>query len=363
MNQYYTLNGAVKAEPSHESDHPAFENERLIIALHNTQEKLERISIELSEKARTIDILAAKLERYQAKFPDYWNASSITYIYEEENGDRKVIWTVTDTELGNNHYSFIQFETAIHDGVTGIKFLQGLHYFKSHPNASTLNCLPVKGAYSAETNKSISAIGTSDWKAVKDLARKLQSALSNDEFPEIPKNYSTELANGLTTLKSVLEKWPKVPRYDTVELSGHIESDQYQALDLTIDNLEVESIKIPQLSYRLSSVNEPGKPFGQFPRLEFDETTADIFEKWFIETSDHRGSRLELRFADPDQMDVTTWRKLSQRDQLLIAANISALPQILKYLKNHAGNSLDWSAWEKISTKLKNILANTIKKY
>lgn len=369
VSNFTTLNGAVN-DQSHDdgdSSHRMLENDLLITALHATQEKLERTSIELSEKKLEIMTLASKLERLYKRFPNYWDAVSISYTVSEEiAGQRKITWTVCDSELGNNFYKLIKFETAIHDGVTSIKFLkgsQGLNHFKSNPNLSVLNCLPVNGSYAAENNKCISSIGTTDWKAIKDLAKKLQFALANNEFPEIPKDYSAALANGLTTLRNVFDKWPKVLRYDTIELTNNIKSEEYQALDIKITNLEIESLKVPELCYRISSVNEPGKPFGQFPRLEFGKDTVDIFENWFKETSDHRGDRLELRFADPDQMDIATWKKLSQRDQLLVAGNISVLPQALKELKIHAKNSLDWSAWEKLSTKLKNILAATLKKH
>ncbi|WP_207870427.1 hypothetical protein [Pseudomonas sp. 51_B] len=364
MSPLAALNGVANAD-SVDSSQQALENDLLVSALHTTQEQLERTTIELCEKNLTIEKMTSKLNRLLAKFPDYWEAESIDYsISEDNNGVRKIIWSVSDTELGNNYYKYLQFETALSGGVTGIKILntsQGLDFFKFNTRAKYLNCLPVNGAYSAENNKCISSIGTSDWKAIKDLASKLRAALINNEFPEIPNDFNTDVASGLNRLKHVFDHWPNIPRYDAIELKESVHTDEYQALDISISNLEVDSSLIASFTYRISSVNEPGKHFGQFPRLEFGESTTNCFDNWFKETSDHRGNRLELRFADPDQMDIGVWKKLSQRDQLLIVANISILPEALKKLKDQGNIGLDLDAWEKLSAKVKKILASTVK--
>jgi len=364
ISQLAPLNGAAKAD-SVDSSQQALENDLLVSALHTTQEQLERTSIELCEKKLAIETLTSKLNRLYAKFPNYWEVESVKYSISEDNtGARKIIWNISETELNNKTYKSLQFETALSEGVTGIKILnssQGLDYFKSNPKTLHLSCLPVNGSFAAENNKRISSIGTSDWKAIKDLVIKLRAALINSEFPEIPKDFSNDLAAGLNRLKHVFDNWPNVLRYDAIELKRHTQTDEYQALELSISNLEIESTLIPSFTYRISSVNEPGKHFGQFPRLEFDQDTSTSFDNWFKETSDHRGNRLELRFADPDQMDVGVWKKLSQRDQLLIAANISTLPDAMRKLKDQGNTGLDWDAWEKLSAKLKKILANTVK--
>ncbi|MEE1918372.1 hypothetical protein V0R52_18440 [Pseudomonas asiatica] len=365
LSQLTALNGAAKTEAVSDPTQQAFENELLIKALHNTQEQLERVSIELYEKKCAIDALSSKLEKLYAKYPNYWEADSICHsIIEDKSGKRKITWTVSKTELSNKKYNSLKFETEVHNGITGIKFhksCEDLDFFKNNPKASELNCLPVNGSYSIENNKFISSIGSSDWKAINDLISKLKAALINNEFPEIPKDLSQDISNGLGSLKHVFDNWPKIIRYDAIELIQHIHSTEYQALDLSISNLEIESVFVPKFSYRVSSVNEPGKNFGQFPRIEFDENSAVSFEKWFPETSDHRGNRLELRFADPDEMDISVWKKLSQRDQILIAANISILSDTLKKLKAKSNTELGWDAWVKLSEKLKKILAHALK--
>lgn len=361
-----TMNGTTdsNSRPHLELSESEIENELLVSALHATQEKLEEATIQLETNLDLVDKLSRRLARLNTKFPNYWEARSIKYkISEVTPGSKKIQWEVVETELAGKSYELINFETTCKNGLAGIKILsssKGLDFFSLHNQSKELSCSPVNGSYSAPENKLISSIGTSDWKIIRDLVKKLKFSLTTNVFPDMPEDAVKELANGLNTLSAVLEKWPSVLRYDNVELTQYTNSSEYQALGLRFTNIELASKKCPSFSYYLSSVNEPSNSFGQFPRLEFHENMSENFEKWFCETSDDRGQRLELRFASPNQMDIDVWKKLSSSDQFFIAANISTLPDILQTLRSKGSADLDWDAWLKMSSHLNKILASTL---
>lgn len=364
INGISTRNGTVQDQTVLHPIDMSIENELIIKSLHDTQEQVEQLTAELRKKDLTIKSLKNKLEKMRAKHPNYWEAAAIDYsVKKDKAGSNFVSWTVTDTELGNKNYSLLAFDTEVCDGLTSIKFKKtskDLFFFKNNPTAQELNCLPVNGSYTAASNRMISSIGSSDWRAINELITKIISGLLNDDFSKIPEELAQELARGLQALKAVFEKWPKVIRYDSIRLAQKTNTPEYQSIDVVVSNLEIESETIAEFSYRVSSVNEAGENFGQYPRLEFYQNSASKFEKWFVETSDDRGSRMELRFADPEDMDMDTWKKLSIRDQVLILANTSILPDAFRNLGGSHKEGLATGEWTALSEKITRIMKNAM---
>lgn len=359
------MNKPAEAYTKPELDEIEIENEILLSALHITQEKLEETTAELEASLKLVRKLSDTINRISSQFPHYWDAQSIQHDFVNTvSKSNKIKWVVTDTELAGRNYELIEFETTYRNGLTELKIKdssKGFDFFSLYPSKNELNCSPVNGSYSAPENKLLSSIGTSDWKAIKELVKKLKNSLTTNQFSNIPSDVTKHIVSGLNTLGIILEKWPTVLRYDNLELFHTVNSSEYQSLGLKLINVEFSSKSLPSFSYHLSSVNEPGKSFGQFPRLEFYEDTKAHFEKWFCETADTRGNRLELRFAYPNQMDVGVWKKLSSNDQLLIAANISKLPETLKTLQSKGNKGLDFDAWVALSANLSKILSSALK--
>ncbi|WP_368607861.1 hypothetical protein [Pseudomonas fulva] len=364
MNGISTRNGSVQDQTILHTSDTSIENELIIKSLHDTQEQVEQLTAELRKKDLAIKSLEDKLEKMRAKYPNYWEAASISYsVKKNKTGSNFVSWTVTNTELGNKNYSLLSFDTEIYEGLTSIKFnktSKDLYFFKNDPSAQELNCLPVNGSYTTENNRIISSIGSSDWRAINDLITKIIFGLLNDDFSKIPQELAQKLARGLQALKAVFEKWPKVIRYDSIRLAQKTNTPEYQSVDVAVSNLEIESEIIAEFSYRVSSVNEAGKNFGQYPRLEFYQNSASKFDKWFVETSDDRGSRMELRFADPEDMDMSTWKKLSIRDQVFILANTSILPDAFKNLASTHNPGLATGEWTALTEKITKIMKNAM---
>src|SRR5690606_3325920 len=109
-----------------------------------------------------------------------------------------------------------------------------------------------------------------------------------------------------------------------------------------------------QLQYRLATVNEPGQPVGKNPRLEFPQCAQYTLKSWFAETADDRGSRLELRFAQPDAMDTEVWERLATEDQNHIAGLLSTLPMQLDDLQQaQQATTQPWEAWRSMANTMR----------
>lgn len=343
------------------------ENELIMTLLHQTQEDLEQATYTIIKKEKEIKDLKSRIHKFTNKNPDFWEADTIeANVAKNTSSTTDIQWTVKNSFLGDILHSSLHFETSYANGITGIIFQRDgtsdLTHFKTEKTSQNLVCLPVSGAFTSDANSVISALGASDWKTLNLLIPKIIKLIKNKTLKNIPNETSTDTLNGLIKLSSIIKSWPNLLRYDSIKLMGTVDTPEYQALDIQLENLEVNSKFIPLLSYRLSSVNEADKEFGQYPRLEFFETSRNNFEKWFVESDDVRGKRLELRFAEPDQMDVAVWQKLSDHDRLLIAATISKLPETISKIRGLNRNDARWEDWIKIANMVKTTLTNTLNK-
>jgi len=369
-NHLLTSDSNLTEETTPPNNHQALhdlelENELIVFQLHQTQEELEQATYTLIKNEQEINELKKRVNRLTQRNPDFWEVESIEAEVTENTTERKTIqWKVVDTYLGNEPYSELRFKTSYHNGITGITFQRNdsseIIFFKTNKTCQELTCLPVNGAFSLEGNTTISALGTSDWKTIKSLVPKIINVLHDDMIPNLPEQVIHDTASGLVRLQSTLNNWPNILRYDSIQLTNTTTTPEYQALDFYMENVELDSKSIADFSYRLSSVNETDKNFGQHPRLEFFEHSKSSFENWFVESDDERGRRLELRFAEPDQMDIGVWQKLSNFDRLLIAATISKLPEKIHKIKENDTNRAKWEDWIKIANMLKATLISTL---
>ena len=101
--------------------------------------------------------------------------------------------------------------------------------------------------------------------------------------------------------------------------------------------------------------------FGTDLKLEFPEEFGKIIlENWFAESEDNYGSKLELRFAIPNAMDINVWDKLSQNDKNFIYNLVNLLPnritQLSKINTNEKMFSRSFDDWINLANTIKNIL-------
>ncbi|EKT4458613.1 hypothetical protein QEM35_004713 [Pseudomonas putida] len=345
--------------------HLETENELITAALLHTQEQLEETTIKLQQKSEIISKLTAKLQKLYSKFPNYWETDAISYSIVKKKGTNKAArLEIIGAQLAGRYHPKLDLELTYFGEITEISIgnsSQGFDYFNWNPTQQELKCHPISGPYSSYNNKIISSIGSTDWKAINELVEKLHIHLIDQPPSSVPTDFVTDLVKGLSNLRHVLARWPSVLRCDSVEITNYLRTSEYQGIDIVLCNASLNGKFFQKLPYRISSVNEQGKTFGQHPRLEFHRDSAHCFDSWYGESNDDRGERLELRFAAPNEMDIKVWNNLSKDDQLLIAANILKLPEIFSTLKILSLTKFQLDPWHALSITLREILTSKMR--
>jgi hypothetical protein len=83
-----------------------------------------------------------------------------------------------------------------------------------------------------------------------------------------------------------------------------------------------------------------------------------VFESWFEESCDELGSRLELRFALPDAIDLDVLTRLSEADRKTLLRLVNNLPSILRMVEEQGDAiSRPWAYWHDTAADVGRILA------
>lgn len=340
----------------------AAEVELLLTQLHLTQEELNEKNEHLLQVVQSAAELEKRVNRFIIRHPDSFEFDELipTLTDDTLTSDQSIRWTATNAYISNILYPQLEFVTFLSGGITGIIFERdgcpSINFFNSSTDIDELVCMPVKGAFTLEENARISDLSHSDWRMLNRLIPKLIDYLSAGSHDYLPMQAAEATASGLKKLSATLDNWPKVLRYDSIELTTAIYGVEYQALDLKLKNVEIGTRVFPTLAFRLSSINEPGNQVGQYPRLEFFEDARECFTGWYAESNDERGKRYELRFAATNEIDIKAWKSISDLDQLMIVAIIAKLPEMIEKLRRRHGSLEGWEDWLRISFMLKHIL-------
>ncbi|QOH72574.1 hypothetical protein IGB31_09365 [Pseudomonas putida] len=347
------------------------ENDMLLHQLHRTQEVVESNFAKIMHKSEQLEALQGRLQALLNKFPDHWELDSIEIkpIKTKTKTKTKVLqWRLSNVYLAELNLPEIRFQTQLTNGVAGIVFQRSLNSNVVWPTAlqdnEELACIATRDSSCQGNNEAISKFGTSDWRYINILVTKLIQLLGNTSFVEFPASFDKgSLKAGLSTLASNLMKWPLMLRYDDIQLSESIQSDEYKCIDIKFKNLSLGDFNAPEFNYRLATVDESATSFGKHPRIEFPEISRNTFQNWFAESNDERGARLELRFLEPNAMDTQVWNLLADKDRILIAGLVSSLPrQLGKLQKNNPNMSVPWQDWHALSHTVKKILLTHVTK-
>ena len=345
------------------------EKELLLLHLHLTQEELEENLIQSELHQSTIELYRQRLARTLERNPTYWDFEDFDARVLEDTSERHVAqWHFRNVDIGGRLVPELHFKTVRIDGVVGI-IIQRSHGLESSApllrwpgiglEESELLCMPVKGAPTYSNNAVLSNLGPTDWKMLKVLVQRLSALLIQPNDSRLPdKTEAASLHNGLVTLDKVLSNWPNILRYDEIRIDRTFEIDGYHALEIKVVNPQLGEQVWPDFSYRIATVFETGQPFNQNPRLEFPKSDINPLESWFAECNDERGPRLELRFAQPDVMDINVWNVLVGNDRLLVAALLASTNAQLAELEHRSSESGQrWQDWLTVGESMRRILA------
>lgn len=337
------------------------ENRALLCELHKVQESLEKNI----EKNGTIQITDS------APRPARWvyGSHKVTTETSDKSGST-LLWVFKDVQLYNIDHAEIAFKTKVRNGQLSLIFPSAQSGDVNHwlPRAknqhlkSEFVCAPADQSLNHPDNAILNSLNTTSWEKLKDLVCKFASLLEDPiTHKVIDEIDSDSLLRGMKDLKTKLDNFPKLVRYDSISLQQVISENQYTGISILLRNASFGNQQWESLQYRLSTIDDIGGEVGQNPRLEFPESTKHIFENWHAETIDARGKRLEVRFAQPSLMDTNVWNKLTSNDQILIACIIRTLPDQLFELQNQSkSQDIHWPNFYKICFDIKKILGHTI---
>jgi len=343
---------------------PIEENELLLKSLMNAQEALER-QLMLNNKTRFLCRVQEKQIRKLLELqPDFLSYEDLTIsVRETEQSILLMDWRFHELYIGNRFFDDVSFNTHLAGETFGIVFKRISEDSDPHPLLRWPTSFRNKKEFSILTrenvkNEALSELSTSDWKLLQRIIDVMLSLTADPTALDLPANISRHnLMQGLKKFITMIRSWPSVLRYDEIKLSSIQEIPGYEALSISLADASLGKLHWPSIEYRLATADILPQEFGKNPRIEFPESMSSVLENWFIETSDDRGSRLELRFAHPQDMDVTVWNQISFTDQILIAGIIGSFHLQANDLKQcDKKPPRGWQAWLDVSLTLKQIL-------
>lgn len=319
------------------------ENELILAQLHQVQEELETYFLQHKAAVQRNKEYEDRWLRMLARNPDYCDFRSIEAVAHDA-ATKRTSWKIADLNAAARSFPELSFDTLIDNGIARIALSRN-----GRPPAE----LPLE------------ALTTSEWTLTQTLAKLLESQINAPadqamvQLATLDESTRTALSQALVELQQQMAEFPVVLRFDNVNLKREQVNPDYEHLWLRVQNLTFGEQRIPEFEFRLSCANvRPGK-FGLYPKLEFPAGAGALpFEKWYVESYDDFGDKLELRFAMPEAMDLAVWNELSERDHTFMTALIAALNSMLARL-NEDGTVLarDWSEWTALAENVKRILS------
>lgn len=344
-------------------------SELLLLELHHAHLESEHYFQQYQDTLTLLQAAESRWQRLLQRNPTYLDYETIEILSaaDDKEIDSLVAWRLTNFSAIDRHFPILEFKTLLERDVAGFIFprLEGDNASLTRWPAlakeqNELLLMPAATTTTLQQRAEILLdLATSDWNLLQALTTLLIETLASSTILEEQTDLQPETFRaGLEKLSQILQKFPPTLRYDHVQLKREQVNPDYEHLWFHFDNLSFDGKHWPEFEFRLACANVQPDRFGFHPKLEFPEEGGKTpFEAWFVESSDDFGAKLELRFAQPDAMDMNVWRRLTKHDRTFLAALINRLPAILGTLQ-----SLDiqlkrpWADWSKTARELQRII-------
>ncbi len=356
--------GELSKECDKKLDDLLSENQLLLSHLHDCQESLEQNILLNKELTLKTQATNRALGAYARSHREHCYYESIDIAVESLGVADTYQFVFKNFYLIDRLIPLVRFTIITSDNALSIHFTQGssdwLQSTGGRPFDRDFICDPIPGSPYLATNAQLTELSTSSWERLIALIDYLL-VITKAHLP--PEKKANCLNEGLARLSSRLNDWPAVFRYDRLTLLNSIETGLYQRLEVHIENMGAGIERWPSVRYNIATVESSEQTFGKNPRLEFPESEHNALNTWHPEIVDQRGSRCELRFAQPNAMDLGAWKAMSGRDQVLVVALISSFGQQVKDMRiNQPALTIDSTKWTALMSSIKFILSNNISK-
>lgn len=346
------------------------EADLLLRQLHKVQEELESYYLEYRAEKKRADTIESKWEKMLNKHPYYIDCDNI--ICQNSSDNQGLFWSLENIEIFNRSIDFLQLETLLWQDKIIFRFVEkqdkDLPLLVWNPNSKDNQNNNEFIVCPLIVNDAIQQLATTDIILLKNLSVLFFQQLQNNKDGIIVSNPNINLfINMFGQIPDFLDNvLPKTLRFDELYIKDYEELGEYENLTFHLTNISFANKLYKNFEFRLACANIQDNQFGTDPKLEFPEEFGKIIlENWFAESEDNYGSKLELRFAIPNAMDINVWDKLSQNDKNFIANLVNLLPYRIGQLsKTDMTDNLveekmfsrNYNDWINLANTIKNIL-------
>lgn len=345
--------------------------QRLLLEVHKAHQETEHYVQNYSTASARLHASDLRWQRLEARNPDLFDYDRIE-IENHPSDDAGVIHCrIIDFRSGPMEIPVLEFKFSITGQQAGISFTRGTGGMTPSMVWPSIIAMPsqvgMSGAATTQAAKNmarISELRTREWRLVQIIPQLLTSAFARGELDTASIRMPVEsLISTLHSFHVSLAKTLPAFRFDAVTLKREQVNPDYEHLWIHVLNPSFGDAKWGELGFRISCADVRPDSFGKFPKLEFPGGSAQsVLDSWFVESTDDFGNKLELRFAQPDAMDIAIWQELSTHDQNLIFALVKRIPGILAELKSQGqGITRAWSEWHNMAGDIVRIMSTQVK--
>ncbi|SFP66861.1 hypothetical protein SAMN05216419_101217 [Nitrosomonas cryotolerans] len=344
-------------------------NDQLLLEIHQAHLESEHYFQQHQAARDQLQMAETRWQRLLQRYPACLDYETIEILPVSANQDDPVTWRLTHFNIPGYHPPVFEFKTPLTQGIAGFTFTHSpeagspfIDALGTHlQNGLTELTLIPAGTKTAlqQCFDILLNVNTRDWALLQALSKLLIKTLT---APAILREHAViqpkALRAGLEKFDQLLQKLPPVVRYDQIRFKQERIHADYEHLWLHFDQLSFGDQRWARFEFRLACAAIHSKPFGTHPRLEFPEEAGQApFEAWFIESYDDVGTKLELRFAQPDAMDMAIWWRLTKQDQRFLLALIDRLPAILQTLRStDIQLNRPWEDWLNLAHEIQRIV-------
>ncbi|UOD51419.1 hypothetical protein [Orrella daihaiensis] len=281
------------------------------------------------------------------KYPGQYDYRSIDKLIEQSSANHHC-WQIDDyVDIHGNRRASLRFDVISADGALGFGFtnngsLSAWPYWLSQPPGTDqqLRLVPPKAKEHLDAFMlGLQSLSTSDWRMLKTLCDLM---ISQYAVLMMVDRQWVSWFKGLQQLAKLLAAVPTTLRFDRVDVTRVVQQEGYAHLGLSLSNVMTGRGTFEGWEFHLATVQANGV-FDANPRLEFGRGRGEtVFERWFVESSNAFGDKLEVRFAKQDQLvDLPlVMVRLTDADRQVIAQLVEQLPLIVSRASTQSAPAL-----------------------
>jgi len=343
------------------------EAELLLAQLHQVQEELENYFLKYQDSKQELEIADMRWKRMLQRVPDYFDIESVEVQRIEGVGAETLKWRLKGLEAAGRKLPELELTSFIVDGIAGLEMPRRMGESKVIQRWPTVaasdDALVIAWMGDAQADdkltETLRQLGRSDWDLIQVIITALITAINTPAMLKRGEGVVVDhTPQALSNLQSKLSQMPSVFRFDELTLMREQVNHDYEHLWLNFRHVAIGTKRLLDFDFRISCANLRPKVFGQYPKLEFPETSGRAaFAEWFDESYDDFGPKLELRFALPESMDMQVWERLSASDREFLEALVQQIPAFLSELEA-SGVKLKrgWEDWQQLVREVGRIL-------